>query len=94
MKKLISLYSGCGGLDLGFHKAGFETMLAMDISKISCETLSLNKVSRKIINDDIRNISFKKYFNKIDGVIGGPPCPPYSQSRHYLTKKKNGFGYL
>jgi DNA (cytosine-5)-methyltransferase 1 len=90
MKKLISLYSGCGGLDLGFHKAGFETMLAMDISKISCETLSLNKVSRKIINDDIRNISFKKYFNKIDGVIGGPPCPPYSQSRHYLTKKKNG----
>jgi hypothetical protein len=55
------------------------------------ETIESNHLSEKVINDDIRNIDFKSYKNKVDGVIGGPPCPPFSQSRHYLQHKKNGF---
>tara|TARA_R110002033_G_scaffold46013_2_gene90296 strand:+ start:3718 stop:4740 length:1023 start_codon:yes stop_codon:yes gene_type:complete len=90
MAKIISLYSGCGGLDLGFKQAGFKTILATDVWDIACKTLIHNEISDKVINDDIRNIEFKKYNNLIDGVIGGPPCPPYSQSRHYLTNKSNG----
>lgn len=88
--KLISLFSGCGGLDLGFKEAGFNTVLATDNWSKACETLIENKIADEVINDDIRNLSFKKYKGLIDVIIGGPPCPPYSQTRHYLTKKKNG----
>lgn len=91
MSNIISLYSGCGGLDLGFKKAGFKTILATDVWDKGCETLLHNKVSDIVINDDIRKIDFKKYKNKVTGVIGGPPCPPYSQARHYLQDKKKGF---
>jgi len=92
MKKLsvISLYSGCGGLDIGFKKAGFRTILATDNWERACETLTENKLAETVLHDDIRNISFKAYKNKIDIIIGGPPCPPYSQTRHYLTDKKRG----
>ena len=49
------------------------------------------KISNTIINDDIRKINFTDYSGCTDGLIGGPPCPPFSQTRHYLTKKQKGF---
>lgn len=91
MGNIISLFSGCGGLDLGFKQAGYKTIMATDIWDIACATLTHNKIADEVINDDIRNIDFKQYHGKIDGVIGGPPCPPFSQTRHYLINKKNGF---
>jgi len=89
--KVISLFSGCGGLDLGFRKAGYHTILATDVWSIACETLNLNKMADEILLGDIRDIDFKKYNGKCDVVIGGPPCPPYSQTRHYLTNLAGGF---
>ena len=46
MSDVISLYSGCGGLDLGFKKAGFKTILATDVWDKGCETLLHNKCLR------------------------------------------------
>ena len=89
--KIISIYSGCGGLDLGFKKAGFHSLLATDYWDKACQSLLENNIAESVINDDIRKISFNKYKGAVDGIIGGPPCPPYSQTRHYLTKKKSGF---
>lgn len=37
--KIVSIYSGAGGIDLGFHKAGFSTVFATDIWDIACNTL-------------------------------------------------------
>lgn len=88
---LISLFSGCGGLDLGFKKAGFHAVMATDIWDIACKSLKANKMADSIICDDIRKLDFKKYHGLIDVVIGGPPCPPYSQTRHYLIGKIGGF---
>ncbi|MDC1009477.1 DNA (cytosine-5-)-methyltransferase [Gammaproteobacteria bacterium] len=88
---IISTFSGCGAMDLGFKKAGFRTILATDVWDTACLSLSKNKLADKIICDDIKNISFNPYKGKIDGVIGGPPCQPYSQTRHYLINKKKGF---
>lgn len=90
-RTVISLFSGCGGLDLGFKKAGFKTLLATDSWDKACETIQANKIAEKVIISDIRDISFIEYKNSANVVIGGPPCPPYSQTRHYLTSKKNGF---
>ncbi len=88
---LISLFSGCGGLDLGFRKAGFHAIMATDVWDIACNSLKLNNVADEVICGDVRNLDFNKYKDSVDIVIGGPPCPPYSQTRHYLVGKVGGF---
>lgn len=92
--KVVSLFSGCGGLDLGFKTAGFHTVYATDNWDIACQTLEKNHAADEVIQADVRKIDFKhikKKFGEIDCLIGGPPCPPYSQTRHYLIGKKDGF---
>lgn len=89
--KILSLFSGCGGLDIGFKKAGYHTLLATDIWSVACDTLRLNNMADEVICGDIRSLDFTKYKNTVDVVIGGPPCPPYSQTRHYLVGKAGGF---
>lgn len=88
--KVISIYSGAGGLDSGFHKAGFTNIISTDYWQPACDSLQKNKISKKVICDDIRNIDFKKIVKNIniDCLIGGPPCPAYSKSRFYLKNKK------
>ncbi len=92
--KVISLFSGAGGLDLGFEKAGFRTLFATDIWGVACETLKKNHLADEVYCGDIRTIDFtaiKQKYGQIDCLIGGPPCPPYSQTRHYLIGKADGF---
>ena len=89
--KIISLFSGCGGLDLGFSKAGFHAILATDVWNVACNSLKLNNVADEVICGDVRNLDFTQYKDSVDVVIGGPPCPPYSQTRHYLVGKVGGF---
>lgn len=92
--KVVSLFSGAGGLDIGFHQAGFHTVFATDVWDKACETLRKNHTADEVVCGDIRNIDFKELKSKIgtvDCLIGGPPCPPYSQTRHYLIGKADGF---
>lgn len=92
--KVVSLFSGAGGLDIGFKQAGFRTIYASDVWQLACDTLKKNNLSDEIYCGDVRGIDFtklKEKFGTIDCLIGGPPCPPYSQTRHYLIGKANGF---
>ena len=92
--KVISLFSGAGGLDIGFGLAGFQTVFATDIWDLACKTLLLNNTATEVYCGDVREINFKNIkakYGEIDCVIGGPPCPPYSQTRHYLVGKAKGF---
>ena len=92
--KVLSLFSGAGGLDIGFEQAGFRTVFATDIWDVACNTLKLNNIADEVFCGDIRTVDFKQLKNKyqeIDCLIGGPPCPPYSQTRHYLVGKADGF---
>lgn len=57
--KTLSLYSGAGGIDLGFKKNKFDTVLAIENWDKACETLKVNKTASNIICDDIRNVNFK-----------------------------------
>ena len=78
--KLISLFSGCGGLDLGFERAGFDIPVANEYDPTIWETYRVNHPSTKLIEVDIRNIKESDFPNDVDGIIGGPPCQSWSEA--------------
>lgn len=78
--KIISLFSGCGGLDLGFEKAGFKVAFANEFDKTIWETFKLNHPDTKLIEGDIRNIKEEDFPEEVDGIIGGPPCQSWSEA--------------
>lgn len=77
---IISLFSGCGGLDLGFEKAGFDIPIANEFDKTIWDTFKINHPKTKLIEGDIRNIKEEDFPNEIDGIIGGPPCQSWSEA--------------
>lgn len=81
---LISLFSGCGGLDLGFEKAGFEIPVANEFDKSIWETFKVNHPHTHLIEGDVRQIKkddIEKYVQgEVDGIIGGPPCQSWSEA--------------
>ena len=74
--KVIGLFSGCGGLDLGFKQAGYDLIWANDILKDACDTYRLN-IGDHIVNEDITKIDLNTIPNA-DIIIGGPPCQGFS----------------
>jgi len=103
-KKIIDLFSGCGGFALGFHKAGFNTFLAADSDLHSCNTFKSNFKKTTVINDNIISSNFKKKLKKIiaskkiSGVIAGLPCQSFSsvgkaQDKNSMKNDPRNFFY-
>lgn len=76
---IVSLFSGAGGLDLGFEMAGFNIVMANECDSEIWDTYEKNH-SAKLIKGDIRKISESVFPNEIDGIIGGPPCQSWSEA--------------
>lgn len=81
---IISLFSGCGGLDLGFEKAGFKIPVANEFDKTIWETYKANHSNTQLIEGDVRNITSEEINQfidgEVDGIIGGPPCQSWSEA--------------
>lgn len=77
---LISLFSGAGGLDLGFHMAGFRTVAANEFDTKICPTFRANFPDVNLIEGDIRKVPSSEFPDNITGVIGGPPCQSWSEA--------------
>ena len=75
---LISLFSGAGGMDLGFEKAGFKVEIANEYDSKICPTYRHNHSHTELIEGDIRNIDESVFPEGLCGIIGGPPCPDFS----------------
>lgn len=80
---MASLFSGCGGLDLGFEEAGFECVFASDIMPEAEETYKINFPNIPFVLKDIRLLTNSDVSQLIgdrvvDVIIGGPPCQGFS----------------
>ena len=90
---IFSTFTGCGGLDIGFHgdfyflekyypRLNFSTEVAIDINKDACNTLRYNKkyfFNTKIINEDITKLNPKDFaYKEYDVLLGGFPCVTFS----------------
>jgi DNA (cytosine-5)-methyltransferase 1 len=78
-RAIVSLFSGCGGLDLGFSQAGFRTIWANEYDKSIWETYEKNYPETVLDKRDIRNIPSVDIPECI-GIIGGPPCQSWSEA--------------
>ncbi len=77
--KLVSLFSGAGGLDLGFKKAGFEIIWANEYDRSIWETFTSNFPETYLDKRDIVKISSDEIPEAI-GIVGGPPCQSWSEA--------------
>jgi DNA (cytosine-5)-methyltransferase 1 len=73
---IVSLFSGCGGLDLGFTQAGYNIVFANDNNEAVEKTYNKNHETDITIKD-IRKLNYSD-IPDCDGIIGGPPCQTWS----------------
>lgn len=83
---VLSLFTGAGGLDLGFEAAGFNTRLAIELDEDAAATIKANH-DWSVLRKDITDISAIEIMresgmrpDEVDMIIGGPPCQPFSKS--------------
>lgn len=100
MKKYtyIDLFAGAGGMSLGFDNAGFKNLLAIEFNKDFAETYKKNFPRHNLIVDDIKNVTEKQIYDiikneKVDVIIGGPPCQGFSIAgnigRNFIDDDRN-----
>lgn len=77
--KVVSLFTGAGGLDLGFEKAGFSTIWANEFDKNIWATFEYNFPHVKLDRRSITEVSVDE-IPDCDGMIGGPPCQSWSEA--------------
>lgn len=93
--KVVSIFSGGGGIDIGFNEAGYEILFSTDFWQPAIDTLLKNNSAKLAKCEDIREVDYQKELfsigynvNEVDLLVGGPPCPAFSKSRFYRTEKK------
>ena len=88
---VIELFSGCGGMALGFENSGLKTKLVSEIDKYACATLKANRPAWNVWEGDIFEYNKKGAFNQFKGevdiVAGGFPCQSFSYAGN-----RRGFG--
>lgn len=94
----IDLFSGAGGMSLGFDQVGFNNIFSIDIEPRFCETYKTNFPKHNLIQKDISKLSNEEIKSLIgnqiiDVIIGGPPCQGFSMAgnigRKFIDDSRN-----
>jgi DNA (cytosine-5)-methyltransferase 1 len=87
----LSLYTGAGGLDLGFEAAGFDCRAAVEVDQDCVATLRANR-DWPVIDRSIHEVSSADLLRtadlepgEVDVLIGGPPCQPFSKAGYWAS---------
>ncbi len=81
---ILDLFSGAGGMSLGFESAGFSPILGVDLDSWACHTFEAN-IPAKAVQQNLEQVhDFKAFFaahgvTHVTGIIGGPPCQGFSR---------------
>lgn len=88
--RIISLFTGAGGLDFGFEAAGFDTAVAVEFNHDCCETMRSNRPDWYVIERSVFDVPSSELLQhgefargEVDLLIGGPPCQPFSKSGYW-----------
>jgi len=80
--RCISLFSGGGGLDLGFDRAGYSHVASYELIPVCKDTLLLNRPEWNVFGGpgegDVTEVDWSCYEGGVEVVQGGPPCQPFS----------------
>ena len=89
---VLDLFCGAGGLSLGFQKAGFKIIGGVEFDNTIMKTHEKNFPEAININEDIRNIDddtiLRLFGNKVDVIIGGPPCQGFSAANKWQSDEE------
>ena len=80
------LFSGVGGIELGFERAGFDIKWANEIDENACKTYRLNHPNHNLIEKNIYEIKPNNELESVDVLVGGFPCQAFS-----ITGYRKGF---
>lgn len=80
---VLDLFCGCGGMSLGFSQAGYKVLLGIDIWEDALMTYKRNHPGGNTLCADLSEVKAKDVeialgTNKVDVIIGGPPCQGFS----------------
>ncbi|MGD1703267.1 DNA cytosine methyltransferase [Dapis sp. BLCC M229] len=90
--RTLSLFSGGGGLDLGFELAGFTHISSYDILVETGNTLRNLRPDWQIFSGekgDVKKVDWRSYCGSVDIIHGGPPCQPFSVAGRQKGKEDN-----
>lgn len=96
--KYVELFSGAGGMSLGFDQAGFQNVFSVEFDKVISETYAYNFPDHHLIVSDVKDISNQQIIELVNGqvvdvVIGGPPCQGFSlagkNGRTFVNDERN-----
>lgn len=88
--RVISLFSGAGGLDYGLEAAGFQTAVALEMDRDCCATLRASRPTWEVIERDLLDVPTEEILEvgrlrrgEVDLLVGGPPCQPFSKAGYW-----------
>ena len=88
--RIASLFCGAGGLDIGFHMAGFDTVWANDFNRDACDTFKKRFPDADVVCGDVNKVDASVIPDDIDVMLGGFPCQGFSLSGpRKLDDKRN-----